>query len=109
MSLRLIVSCVLLACLSSVALADVVPQGKDADTKSGDAKQDAPLEQQLLDDLGADLLDDLKSAGGVKPEKGKAGKRRTGAFKELVQPGGRGRVVVGRCHGGGDRGLGAGL
>ena len=75
MSMRLVLSGVLLACLSSVALADVVPQGKDADPKSGDAKKDASLEQQLLDDLGADLLDDLKSAGGVKPPKGKPGKR----------------------------------
>ena len=75
MSIRLIVSCLLLACLSSVALADVVSQGKDTDTKSGDAKKDAPLEQQLLDDLGADLLDDLKSAGGVTPEQGKADQR----------------------------------
>lgn len=70
MAMRLILSGLLLGSLAIVAQADVVPESK----KEG-GKKDAPLEQQLLDDLGADLLDDLNSAGGVKPSQGKSDKR----------------------------------
>ena len=58
MAVRLMVSWLFLAGLASVVVADVVPSGK-----KDQAKKDAPLEQQLLDDLDADLLDDLKSDG----------------------------------------------
>ena len=70
MAMRLILGGLLLGSLTMVAQADVVPESK---TEGG--KKDAPLEQQLLDDLGADLLDDLNSAEGVKPSQGKSDKR----------------------------------
>ena len=70
MAMRLILSGLLLGSLTIVAQADVVPGSK---TEGG--KKDAPLEQQLLDDLGADLLDDLNSAEGVKPSQAKSDKR----------------------------------
>ena len=75
MAMRLMMSCLLLGGLASFATADVVPDTKGGGAKKDRPKKDVPLEQQLLDDLDDDLLDDLKSAAGVKPTKGKADER----------------------------------